>query len=132
MVITMTSVVGVRKEGDLFCYSLDHNNKEMEVSFPKTNVVYGNAPFIGDIIIKEGKIEIGRITWYGIKNILDRNPDAMEKEVKLKGLSKWELYDILGAIKKYETHYKTRNLSIGMYNDVDSVTKAIYYLINKF
>jgi hypothetical protein len=87
---------------------------------------------MGDIILKEGEAELGRITWYGIKNVLDNNKDALENEITLKRLSKWDLHDILGAIKKYETNYKTRNLSIGMYNDLSNVAGAVYYLINKF
>ena len=128
----MTKVEGLELAADGFHYSIIHNNRELSVSFPKTNVVYGNAPFIGDIMIKEGESEVGRITWYGIKNVLDRKPDMLENEIKLKHLNKWDLHDILGAIKKYETNYKTRKLSIGMYNDISNVANAVYYLINKF
>ncbi|MFH1450387.1 MAG: hypothetical protein ABIF92_00205 [archaeon] len=128
----MTRVANFTKDGDKFTYSMEHNNRELDVSFPKTNVVYGNAPFIGDIIVKDGKTEIGRITWYGIKHILDRNQDALEDEIKLRGISKWDLHDILTTIKEYEKNYKTRNLSIGMYNDIANVANSVYYLINKF
>jgi len=128
----MTSVAGLEIEGDTFHYSIEHNNKEFKVSFPKTNAVYGNTPFIGDIQIKDGGTEICRVTWYGIKNVLDRKPDLLEKEITLKQMTKWDLHDILTAIKKYETNYKSRKLSIGMYNDIGNVANAVYYLINKF
>lgn len=128
----MTKVEGVRVEGDTFHYSIEHNKKELTVSFPKTNAVYGNAPFIGDIQIKENNTEIGRVTWYGIKNVLDKKKDALENEIKLKGYTKWDLHDILSAIKEHEGSHKTRRISIGMYNDIDNLTKAVYYLINKF
>ena len=128
----MTEVISFVKKENTFYYEIKHMNRELKVSFPKTNVVYGNAPYMGDIILKEGENELGRITWYGIKNVLDNNKDALEKEITLKNLSKWDLHDILGAIKTYETNYKTRNLSIGMYNDLSNVAGAVYYLINKF
>ncbi|MDP7282173.1 MAG: hypothetical protein QF475_00845 [Candidatus Undinarchaeales archaeon] len=128
----MTKVEELRIQGDTYNYSIIHNTRELHVSFPKTNVVYGNAPFMGDIRIEECGGEVGRLTWYGIKHVLDKNADMLDNEIKLKGLSKWDLHDILTAIKKYETNYKTRKLSIGMYNDLENVTKAIYYLVNKF
>lgn len=128
----MTTVEALRVEDNIFNYVVRHNNRELEVSFPKTEVVYGNAPYIGDIVIKNGVTEMGRVSWFGVKHVLDRNIESFEDEVKLRGMTKWDLHDILKAIQMYEENYKTRRLSIGMYNDLGSVAKAVYYLINKF
>lgn len=128
----MATVEGLKIVENMYNYAIVHKNKKFVVCFPKTNVVYGNAPFIGDISVRLGLEEVGKISWYGVKHVLDQNYEGFESEVKTRHITKTDMDEIVSSIKSYETNYKTRNLPIGMYNDWERIAKAVHLLATRF